>query len=68
MVDPGAPLGPTKSVSAHGSEDGPVNCAIGGYTVLQASDLDAAVGLVSNHPFISRGGALQVSEGIAIGG
>jgi hypothetical protein len=67
MVDPGAPLGSARSVSAQGSEDGPVNCAIGGYTLLRAADLDGAVQLVSNHPFIARGGTLQVSEAIAIG-
>ena len=67
MVDPGAPLGATKSVSASGSEDGPADGAIGGYTLLRAADLDAAVDLVSKHPFISRGGTLQVSEAIAIG-
>jgi len=67
MVDPGAPLGATRSVSANGSEDGPANAAIAGYTLLRAADLDAAVDLVSTHPFISRGGTLQVSEAIAIG-
>jgi hypothetical protein len=67
MVDPGAPLGATRSVSAGGAVDGPANCAIGGYTLLRAADLDAAVGLVSKHPFISRGGTLQVSEAIVIG-
>jgi hypothetical protein len=67
MVDPGAPLGATRSVSASGSEDGAVHGAIGGYTLLRAADLDAAVKLVSNHPFISRGGTLQVSEAVALG-
>ena len=68
MVDPGAPLGATRSVSADGSKDGPANGVIGGYTLLRAADLDAAVELVSTHPFISRGGTLQVSEAITIGG
>ncbi|MGN6167934.1 MAG: hypothetical protein ACTHQQ_07150 [Solirubrobacteraceae bacterium] len=38
-----------------------------GYTLLRAADLDAAVQLVNNHSFISRGGILQVSEAISIG-
>jgi hypothetical protein len=62
MVDPGAPLAASKSVSSTGSHDGPASGSIGGYTLLQAADLDAAVGLVAEHPFISRGGTLQVSE------
>jgi hypothetical protein len=67
MVDPGAPLGATRSVSANGAQDGPADGAIGGYTLLRAADLGAAVDLVSDHPFISRGGVPQVSEAIAIG-
>jgi hypothetical protein len=61
LVDPGAPLGPAKTVTAtsvsDGSADGPAN----GYSILQAPDLDSAVALVKDHPFISRGGSLQVS-------
>jgi hypothetical protein len=68
MVDPGAPLGAAKSVSSSGSEQGPATGPIAGYTLLRAADLDAAVHLVNGHPFISRGGTLQVSEAISIGG
>ena len=60
IVDPGAPLGASKSVSSGGTTDGP----IGGYTLLKAPDLDAATQLVASHPFISRGGTLQVSEAV----
>jgi hypothetical protein len=67
MVDPGAPLAASKSVSSTGSSDGPASGPLAGYTLLRAADLDAAVQLVKNHPFISRGGTLQVSEGISIG-
>jgi hypothetical protein len=28
--------------------------------MIKADDLDAAVGLVKNHPFVGRGGSLQV--------
>jgi len=63
MIDPGAPLGPSKSVSSDGvSGGGP---GIGGYSLIKADDLDAAVGLVKNHPFVGRGGTLQVSEAMA---
>jgi hypothetical protein len=64
MVDPGAPLGASRSVSASGSDDNPATGSIGGYTLLQAADLDAAVLLVKSHPFISPGGTLQVSEAV----
>ncbi len=35
-----------------------------GYSVLEAADLDSAVSLVRNHPFVARGGALQVSAAV----
>ena len=65
MIDPGAPLGPSKTVSPEGVSDGAPAGHIGGYSVIKADDLDAAVGLVKSHPFVSRGGSLQVSEAIA---
>jgi hypothetical protein len=64
MVDPGAPLGAAKTVSPEGVSDGGPN-AIGGYSLIRADDLDAAVVLVKNHPFVARGGSLQVSEAVA---
>jgi hypothetical protein len=33
--------------------------------LISADDLDAAVVLVKNHPFVARGGSLQVSEAVA---
>jgi hypothetical protein len=66
MVDPGAPLGPSKVVTSAGEEDGKVvDSAIDGYTVIKADSLDAAVAAVRGHPFLSRGGTLQVSEAVA---
>jgi hypothetical protein len=67
MVDPGAPLGASMAVSSSGADDSPANGRIGGYTLLRAADLDAAVKLVTDHPFIARGGTLQVSEAADLG-
>ena len=65
MVDPGAPLGPSKVVTSDSVTDGAVSGGIGGYTVLTADSLDDAVGLVKGHPFVQRGGTLQVSEAVS---
>lgn len=65
MVDPGAPLGASKTVSAEGVSDGGPGDGIGGYSLITSGDLDAAVGLVKNHPFVARGGTLRVSEAVA---
>jgi hypothetical protein len=61
LVDPGAPLGPAKTVTAESVSDGPAAGPANGYSILQAPDLDSAVALVKDHPFVSRGGSLQVS-------
>jgi hypothetical protein len=61
LVDPGAPLGPAKTVSADGVADGVADEPASGYSILKAADLDSAVDLVKDHPFVRRGGSLQVS-------
>ena len=64
MVDPGAPLGAARTVSASGVSDG--GSGPEGYSVVQAEDLDGAVALVKNHPFVARGGTLVVSEAVSL--
>jgi hypothetical protein len=61
LIDPGAPLGPAKTVTVGSVSDGPADGPANGYSILQAPDLDSAVELVKEHPFVSRGGSLQVS-------
>jgi hypothetical protein len=67
MIDPGAPLSASRAVSPSGVVESPADGPIAGYTVLRAPDLDGAVKLVENHPFVSRGGTLQVSEAVDLG-
>jgi len=64
LVDPGAPLGPSKVVSSTAVTDGAAEGPCGGYSIIEADDLDAAVALVADHPFVGRGGALQVSTAV----
>lgn len=61
LVDPGAPLGASKVVATGAVTDGTAAGPVSGYSIVEADDLDAAVALVSDHPFVSRGGLLQVS-------
>jgi hypothetical protein len=68
LIDPGAPLAAAKTVSAEKVVDGPAQGPAGGYTLLRADSLDAAVQLVAGHPFLARGGSLQVSETVDLGG
>jgi hypothetical protein len=63
VVDPGAPIRTVAQV-AKGSPSAQVE--IGGYTILQAESLDAARAILAKHPFVGRGGTLQVSEILAV--
>ena len=60
LADPGAPLGPARTVSSGSVTDGAADGPLTGYSILQAADLDSAMDLVKDHPFVSRG---RVSAG-----
>jgi hypothetical protein len=62
MIDPGSPLGPRKTVTSAGISDAPADATLGGYTLIRAESLDDAVKAVTGHPFVGRGGTLQVSQ------
>jgi len=65
LTDPGAPLGPAMTVSSDGIRSGDADGRVSGYSVLRADDMDSAVALVRDHPFVGRGGSLTVHEGVA---
>jgi hypothetical protein len=65
LTDPGAPLGPAVTVSADGVRPGDADGHVSGYSVVQADDMDSAVALVRDHPFVTRGGSLQVTEAVS---
>jgi hypothetical protein len=64
MIDPGSPLGPRRTVTSNGVSDAPADSTLGGYTLLSANSLDDAVKAVMDHPFVGRGGTLQVSQAV----
>jgi len=66
LVDPGAPIAASRTVSGHGTKDGVADGPFNGWSVIEAADLDAAAKLLSDHPFIGRGGVLQVNAPAAI--
>jgi hypothetical protein len=62
LLDPGSPVQSTKTVSSAGTEDGPAAGPFSGWSVIEAADAEAALDALKDHPFISRGGVLQISE------
>ena len=62
LVDPGAPIGAARTVSSKGIKDGLADGPSNGWSVIEAADLNAAAKLLADHPFIGRGGVLQINE------
>jgi hypothetical protein len=61
VVDPGAPVHAVGQV-AKATPSSAVE--IGGYSVLQAESVDAVKAVLAKHPFVARGGTLQICETI----
>ena len=63
LIDPGAPIKSTGTVTDAGWDPkGHADTPFSGWSVIEAADADAAAQVLSDHPFISRGGVLQISE------
>jgi hypothetical protein len=62
LVDPGAPVQSTRTLSGEGSQEGLAEGPFSGWSVVEAADAEAAAQLLSDHPFIGRGGVLQINE------
>ena len=66
LLDAGAPLSGFAVVSSEGVADGVAEGPAGGYSILEADDLTAAAELLRDHPFVGRGGELQVSQAVSL--
>jgi hypothetical protein len=62
LVDPGAPISGRKTVSGNGVRDGAAEGAFDGWSVVEAADADAVAEILKDHPFVGRGGSLQINE------
>ena len=61
VVEPGAPVAASSTVSADGVSDG-ANAELSGYSVLQADSLAAATELAKGSPILAAGGTVEVYE------
>lgn len=63
LVDPGNPIGITKTISADGSVTvGGGDNPLSGYSLLNAGDIDEAVALAKGCPIFESGGTIEVAE------
>lgn len=64
VVDPGLPVGASKTITADGVEDhGGANPA-SGMTVLQANSMDEAIALAKDCPHLSGTGTIEIAEAL----
>jgi hypothetical protein len=63
VIDPGAPVRTSTQVSGASPS---ALVEIGGYSIIQAASAEEAVKILTSHPFVSRGGTLQINEIIGI--
>lgn len=62
VVDPGLPVGPSKTITASGvRDDGGANPA-SGITVLQAESMDEAISFAQDCPHLSGSGTIEIAE------
>lgn len=62
LVDGGAPVGMSKTVSPAGvADDGGAN-PVSGYSMVEAADHNAAAELAKGCPILSDGGSVEVAE------
>jgi len=59
VIDPGAPVNMLKQVS-NGAPTPP--SAIDGYSIIEAESEEQVLRLLQTHPFVGRGGTLQVNK------
>ncbi|WP_370273736.1 hypothetical protein [Pseudooceanicola nitratireducens] len=61
LVDPGEPVGISKSVGPDGVSDKVVNAAFG-YSIVEADSIETACELAKGNPMIDGGGSVEVAE------
>jgi hypothetical protein len=62
LLDPGNPVGVTKTVTSGGVEDGGGANPLSGYSLLNATDIGAAVAMAKDCPIFESGGTIEVAE------
>jgi len=64
VVDGGAPVGMSKTVSKSGTAGDGGSNPLSGYSVISAVDIDAACEVAKGCPILERGGSVEVAERI----
>lgn len=66
VVDPGMPVGASRTVTANGVQDGGGANPLSGITVIQAETMDDAIALVKDCPHLSGTGTIEIAEAMTM--
>ena len=66
VVEAGAPVGASKTLSASGVQDGSDGNVSNGYSIFQADDLGGATKILKDCPIIADGGKVHVFDLMAM--
>ena len=62
VIDPGMPVGPSKTISINGVEDDGGSNPLSGITIIQAETMDDAIAMAKGCPHISGSGTIEIAE------
>lgn len=62
LADLGEPARSAVTITSEGASDPSIPGPLMGWSVIEATDREAAARLLRDHPFISRGGVLRIIE------
>lgn len=62
MVDPGMPVGASKTVSAEGIADDGGSNPLSGVTIVQADTMEEALDMAKSCPHVELGGTIEVAQ------
>ena len=65
VVNPGTPLGKSKTVSADGVSDGGGSNPLAGFSIVKAENMDAALEMAKACPFVEMG-TIEVAEAMEL--
>lgn len=62
VVDPGMPVGPSKTITAQGIENNGGANPVSGMTIVQAETMEEAIDLVKGCPHLSGTGTIEIAQ------
>lgn len=64
VIDPGMPVGMSKTITVNGVEDHGGANPVSGITVLEADDMDAAIKMAQDCPHLGGSATIEIAETI----